>query len=87
MKKYKNIRFKIFVFILLLFSFFLFVGKFNYQIVPQKSQTDYYIEHAKSLNINNMVTSIYLGTRSFDTLLEIMVVISTVICMEYLRKE
>jgi multisubunit Na+/H+ antiporter MnhB subunit len=82
-----NIKFKIFIILLLIITFVIFIKYYNYEISSFKSDTDYYIKHATELNIKNMVTSIYLGTRSFDTFLEVMVVISTVVCMEYLKNK
>ncbi len=40
---------------------------------------------ARQLNIRNMVTTVYLGPRIFDTFLEVMVVILTVFGMKFIR--
>jgi multisubunit Na+/H+ antiporter MnhB subunit len=42
---------------------------------------------AKTMNIRNMVTTIYLGPRILDTVLEVMVVFLTVIGMKFIRSE
>lgn len=86
-KIFNNIKFfNLFILLLLVVSYVLFSLNLTGEIKSKVSDIDFYINHATELNINNMVTSIYTGTRAFDTFLEVMVVISTVICMDYLRK-
>ncbi len=40
---------------------------------------------AMSLNIRNLVTSVYLGPRMFDTFLEVMVVVLTVFGIQFIK--
>ena len=40
---------------------------------------------AREMNINNLVTVIYLGPRVFDTMLEVMVVLLTVYGIKYVH--
>ena len=44
-----------------------------------------WVRIAGQMGIQNMVTSVYLGPRVFDTLIEVMVVILTVCGMKHLR--
>ncbi|MFA5479559.1 MAG: hypothetical protein WC002_08690 [Candidatus Muiribacteriota bacterium] len=53
-----------------------------------KSQNiDFFLELCKTININNMVTSVYLGPRIFDTFLEALVVIATAMSLNYLWRK
>lgn len=42
---------------------------------------------ARNMNIRNMVTTIYLGPRILDTVLEVMVVFLTVLGMKFIRDD
>ena len=44
-----------------------------------------FAEMTRIMNIKNLVTAIYLGPRLFDTFLEVMVVVMTVLGMKYIR--
>ena len=50
-------------------------------------EVDDYEAIANDMNINNMVTAIYLGPRIFDTFLEVMVVLLTVFGMKFIRNK
>jgi multisubunit Na+/H+ antiporter MnhB subunit len=49
-----------------------------------KAETSDYIALARSMNIKNMVTAVYLGPRLFDTFVEALVVVATAFSMRYL---
>jgi len=44
-----------------------------------------FAEMTRIMNIKNIVTAIYLGPRLFDTFLEVMVVVMTVLGMKFIR--
>ena len=46
-----------------------------------------FAEMTKVMNIKNIVTAIYLGPRLFDTFLEVMVVVMTVLGMKFIRNK
>ncbi len=50
-------------------------------------QINRYIELARSLNIRNMVSAIYLGPRLLDTIIEVLVVVATVFGMFFIRRD
>jgi len=44
-------------------------------------------EMTRHMNVQNIVTAIYLGPRIFDTFMEVMVVILTVFGMKFIRSK
>lgn len=46
-----------------------------------------FADMAERLNIRNLVSTIYLGPRLFDTFLEVMVVVLAVFGMKFIREE
>ncbi len=54
------------------------------EIVFHEEVADY-VAMARSMNIRNMVSAVYLGPRIFDTTIEVLVVVLTVYGMNYLR--
>ncbi len=81
-KKIFNIT--VFIFLCIMFAYF------RMSIDPSqfvKADSGDYIELARSINIKNMVTAVYLGPRLFDTFIEALVVVATAFSMRYLWGE
>ena len=65
---------------------FALLGPAGITVVFHEEVEDF-AEMAKWLNIRNLVSTIYLGPRLFDTFLEVMVVVLAVFGMKYIREE
>ncbi|MGM0607956.1 MAG: hypothetical protein ACQESP_06030 [Candidatus Muiribacteriota bacterium] len=67
--------------LLLITAFFLITEVKQDLVFFETCDRQYFIELATELNINNMVTSVYLGPRILDTFFEALVVIATAMAM------
>lgn len=65
---------------------FAFWGPAGITVVFHEEVLDF-ADMARRLNIRNLVSTIYLGPRLFDTFLEVMVVVLAVFGMKIIREE
>lgn len=88
MKKNRSeLIYKAFIILIILASMLIIWNISGFEKSPDDETIAGLIETAEYMNIKNLVTTVYLGPRIFDTFLEVMVVILTVFGVKKLRSE
>ncbi len=78
--------FQIFTFIILIISLVSIYSLLRGFVPSGYEHVEKVIELAQKMNIKNLVTVVYLGPRIFDTMLEVLVVVLTVIGIKTIKE-